>query len=78
MTLIDSAVGPVPLLSDCPAFCSAEFRSVSKTYGMVSIALGVVFLFVGAPDVRGDFGVWAASSIVLGLFLVVFSTSFFC
>ena len=44
---------------------------------MVSIALGVVFLFVGAPDVRGDFGVWAASSIVLGLFLVVFSTSFF-
>jgi len=50
---------------------------VSKTYGAVSIGLGVVFVFVGAIDVRGGFGVWAASSIMLGLFLIVFGTSFF-
>jgi hypothetical protein len=50
---------------------------VSKTYGMVSIGLGVVFLFVGALDARGGFGVWAASSIMLGLCLIVFGTSFF-
>jgi hypothetical protein len=50
---------------------------VSKTYGAVSIGLGVVFLFVGALDARGGFGFWAASSIMLGLFLIVFGTSFF-
>jgi uncharacterized membrane protein SirB2 len=50
---------------------------VSKTYGMVSIGVGLVFLFAGALDVRGDFGVWATSSIMLGLFLIVFGTSFF-
>jgi uncharacterized membrane protein SirB2 len=50
---------------------------VSKTYGRVSIGVGFVFLFIGALDVRGGFGVWAASSIMLGLFLVVFGTSFF-
>jgi len=44
---------------------------------MVSIGVGFVFLFVGALDVRGGFGVWAASSIMLGLFLIVFGTSFF-
>jgi FtsH-binding integral membrane protein len=50
---------------------------VSKTYGIVSIGLGLVFLFAGALDVRGGFGAWAASSIMLGLFLMVFGTSFF-
>jgi multisubunit Na+/H+ antiporter MnhB subunit len=60
-----------------PGVRSVKFRSVSKTYGMVSIGLGVVFLFVGALDARGGFGVWAASAIMLGLFLVVFGTSFF-
>jgi len=60
-----------------PGFRSAKFRSVSKTYGRVSIGVGLVFLFVGAMDVRGGFGVWAASSIMLGLFLIVFGTSFF-
>jgi len=49
---------------------------VSKTYGMVSIALGFVFLFAGALDVRGHFGIWAASSILLGLFLILFGASF--
>ena len=44
---------------------------------MVSIGLGVIFVFVGALDVRGGFGVWAGSSIMLGLFLIVFGTSFF-
>jgi len=50
---------------------------VSKTYGRISIGVGFVFLFAGALDVRGGFGVWAASSIMLGLFLIVFGTSFF-
>jgi dipeptide/tripeptide permease len=49
---------------------------VYKTYGRVSIGVGVVFLFAGALDVRGHFGVWAASSIMFGLFLIVFGTSF--
>jgi hypothetical protein len=43
---------------------------------MVSIGVGVVFLFAGALDVRGGFGFWAASSIMFGLFLIVFGTSF--
>jgi len=43
---------------------------------MVSIGLGVVFVFVGALDARGGFGVWAGSSIMFGLFLIVFGTSF--
>jgi len=41
------------------------------------MGLGFVFLFAGALDARGGFGVWAASSIMLGLFLIVFGTSFF-
>ena len=50
---------------------------MSRTYGGVSIGLGVVFLFVGALDARGGFGVWAASSIMFGVFLIVFGTSVF-
>jgi multisubunit Na+/H+ antiporter MnhB subunit len=50
---------------------------VSKTYGRISIGLGFVFVFAGALDARGGFGVWAASSISLGLFLIIFGTSFF-
>lgn len=49
---------------------------MSKTYGKVSIGLGFVLLFLGALDVRGGFGVWAAFSIMLGLFLIVFGASF--
>jgi FtsH-binding integral membrane protein len=49
---------------------------VSKTYAAVSIALGLIFVFAGALDVRGHFGVWAASSIFLGLFLILLGTSF--
>jgi hypothetical protein len=49
---------------------------VSKTYGSVSIGLGLLFLFAGALDVRGHFGIWAASSILLGLFLILFGASF--
>jgi peptidoglycan biosynthesis protein MviN/MurJ (putative lipid II flippase) len=49
---------------------------VSKTYGSVSIGLGFVFLFVGALDVRGRYGIWAASSILFGLFLILFGASF--
>ena len=60
-----------------PGFRGAKFRSVSKTYGRVGIGLGLVFLFAGALDVWGGFGVWAASSIMPGLFLIVFGTSFF-
>jgi uncharacterized membrane protein SirB2 len=44
---------------------------------MVSIGLGFLFLFAGALDIRGHAGIWAASSIMLGLFLIVFGTSFF-
>jgi hypothetical protein len=54
----------------------AKFRSVSKAYGGVSIGLGFAFLFAGALDVRGGFGVWAGSSIMLGLFLIIFGASF--
>jgi len=50
---------------------------VSKNYGMVSIGVGFVLLFVGALDVRGHYGIWAASSILFGLFLIVFGASFF-
>jgi len=50
---------------------------VSKTYGEVSIALGFLLLFAGVLDVRQHFAIWAASSILLGLFLIVFGASFF-
>jgi hypothetical protein len=50
---------------------------VSKTWGRVSIAVGFLFLFAGALDVRQHFGIWAASSILLGLFLILFGASFF-
>jgi peptidoglycan biosynthesis protein MviN/MurJ (putative lipid II flippase) len=50
---------------------------VSKTYARVGIGLGFVFLFAGALDVRGHFGIWAASSILLGLFLILFGGSLF-
>jgi hypothetical protein len=43
---------------------------------MVSIAVGLLLLFAGALDVRQNFGIWAAFSIMLGLFLVLFGTSF--
>jgi peptidoglycan biosynthesis protein MviN/MurJ (putative lipid II flippase) len=49
---------------------------VSKTYSGVSIGLGFVFLFAGALDVRAHFGIWAASSILLGLSLILFGASF--
>jgi hydrogenase-4 membrane subunit HyfE len=57
-------------------FGGAKFRFVSKTYATVSIVLGLVFLFIGALDVRGHFGIWAASSILFGFFLIVFGASF--
>jgi len=50
---------------------------VSKTYGKVSIAVGFLLLFAGALDVRQHFGIWAASSILLGLSLIVFGASLF-
>jgi purine-cytosine permease-like protein len=43
---------------------------------MVSIALGFVLLFAGALDARGHFAIWAAFSILLGLFLIIFGASF--
>jgi len=60
-----------------PGFWSAKFCSVSnKTWGMVSIAVGFLLLFAGALDVRQNFGIWAAFSILLGLFLILFGASF--
>jgi len=50
---------------------------VSKSFAKVGIALGVVFLFIGAMDVRQHFGVWGASSILFGLFLIGFGASLF-
>jgi hypothetical protein len=50
---------------------------VSKTYARVGIALGVILLFIGALDARGHYGVWAASWVLLGLFLILFGSSFF-
>jgi purine-cytosine permease-like protein len=49
---------------------------VSKTWGKVSIAVGFLLLFAGALDVRQHYGIWAASSILLGLFLILFGASF--
>ena len=49
---------------------------MSRTWGKVSIAVGFLLLFVGALDVRQHFGIWAAFSIMLGLFLVLFGASF--
>jgi hypothetical protein len=49
---------------------------VSKTYTRVSIGLGLVFLFVGALDVRAHSGIWAAPSLLLGVFLILFGASF--
>ena len=49
---------------------------MSKTWGKVSIAVGFLLLFAGALDVRQHFGIWAAFSILLGLFLVLFGASF--
>jgi len=43
---------------------------------MVSIGLGFVLLFAGALDIRAHAGIWAASSILLGLFLILFGASF--
>ena len=48
----------------------------SKTWGKASIAVGLLLLFVGALDVRQNFGIWAAFSILLGLFLILFGASF--
>jgi hypothetical protein len=50
---------------------------VSKSYGRVSIGLGVLLLFAGALDARDHFAIWATSLIVFGLTLIVFGTSFF-
>ena len=50
---------------------------MSRTYGNVSIAVGFLLLFGGALDVRQHFAIWAASSILLGLFLIIFGASFF-
>ena len=60
-----------------PGSRGAKFRSVFKTYGKVSIAVGFLLLFAGALDVRQHFGIWAAFSILLGLFLIIFGASFF-
>jgi peptidoglycan biosynthesis protein MviN/MurJ (putative lipid II flippase) len=49
---------------------------VSKTWGKVSIAVGFLLLFAGALDARQHYGIWAASSILLGLFLILFGASF--
>jgi hypothetical protein len=49
---------------------------VFKSWGKVSIAVGFLFLFAGALDVRQHYGVWAASSILFGLFLILLGASF--
>jgi hypothetical protein len=49
---------------------------MAKTWGKVGIALGFILLFAGALDVRQHFGIWATFSIMLGLFLIIFSASF--
>jgi hypothetical protein len=49
---------------------------MSKTWGKVSIAIGLLLLFAGALDIRQGLGIWAAFSIMLGLFLVLFGASY--
>jgi len=49
---------------------------MSKTWGKVSIAAGFLLLFAGALDMRQGLGIWAAFSIMLGLFLVLFGASY--
>jgi hypothetical protein len=48
----------------------------NKTWGKAGIAIGCLLLFVGALDLRQHFGIWAAFSIMLGLFLILFGGSF--
>jgi purine-cytosine permease-like protein len=50
---------------------------VSRTWGKVSIAIGFLLLFAGALDVRQHFAIWAAASVLLGLFLILFGASYF-
>jgi peptidoglycan biosynthesis protein MviN/MurJ (putative lipid II flippase) len=50
---------------------------VSKSFAKVGIALGVIFIFVGALDVRQHFGAWGAASVLFGLFLIAFGSSLF-
>jgi len=59
-----------------PGLLSAKFCFMSRTWAKVGIAIGFLLLFTGALDVRQHFGIWAAFSILLGLFLVLFSASF--
>jgi hypothetical protein len=47
-----------------------------KTWGKVGIAIGFLFLFAGVLDLRQHFGIWAAFSILLGLFLILFGASY--
>jgi len=49
---------------------------VAKTWGTVSIAIGFLLFFAGALDVRQHFAIWAASSILFGLFLILLGASF--
>ena len=49
---------------------------MSKTWGKVGIAVGFLLLFAGALDVRQHYGIWAAFSVLLGLFLILFGASF--
>jgi hypothetical protein len=49
---------------------------VSKTWGKVNIAVGFLLLFAGALDVRQHYGIWAASSILFGVFLILLGASF--
>jgi uncharacterized membrane protein SirB2 len=49
---------------------------MSRSWGKVCIAVGFLLLFAGALDVRQNRGIWAAFSILLGLFLILFGASF--
>jgi len=49
---------------------------LSKTYSTISIAVGFLFLFAGALDIRHHYGLWATFSILFGLFLIILGGSF--
>ena len=55
----------------------AKFRSVfSKTYARISIAIGFLFFFAAALDIRNHYGLWATFSILFGVFLIILGGSF--
>jgi hypothetical protein len=49
---------------------------LTKTYSTVSIAVGFLFFFAAALDIRDHYALWATFSILFGIFLIILGGSF--